>query len=422
MAGGGGSQTVNQEPPKYLAPYLSDVARLAQQSFYGGAPVQPGGAPAQGGQVVAPTSSNAPPPNKRNIFYERRAANAAQPSTQPSANPAMPGGGFNWPQYFPDSTVVPFSPQTESALGMQEQRAMSGSPVTQAAQSALLGNLGGANPAMSGLQQMAGGAQNPALPGIQGLMGSTNPAISYATQLAQGGDISGAFNAAMNKLTPQINSAFERAGRSGSGLAQTAQTQAAADTFAGLYGDEQNRKLAAAGLLGNLSGQDFNQNLSALGLQGNLANQDTSNQLSSLGLLGSNYLGGVGASNQAAALAPGLAASDYTDIGQLAQVGAQRESLSQQQLQDKISRFNYGQQLPYNMLQNYAGLISGTPAIGGTTTMPGASTGQNLLGGGLAGAGLAQMFGVGSGLEGGALASSLGPWAMGGAALMGLLG
>ena len=52
---------------------------------------------------------------------------------------------------------------------MQEQRAMSGSPVTQAAQSALLGNLGGANPAMSGLQQMAGGAQNPALPEVEWL-------------------------------------------------------------------------------------------------------------------------------------------------------------------------------------------------------------------------------------------------------------
>lgn len=38
------------------------------------------------------------------------------------------------PQYYPGNTVVPFSNQTEQALGLTEQRALQGSPVTDAAQ------------------------------------------------------------------------------------------------------------------------------------------------------------------------------------------------------------------------------------------------------------------------------------------------
>lgn len=38
------------------------------------------------------------------------------------------------PQYFPDSTVVPFSSDTEQALQMQRDRAISGSPLVNAAQ------------------------------------------------------------------------------------------------------------------------------------------------------------------------------------------------------------------------------------------------------------------------------------------------
>src|SRR3990172_1585342 len=54
------------------------------------------------------------------------------------------------PQYFPGSTVVPQSPQTQQALGMQEQRALAGSPLQQAGQQQMLntiqGQYVGANP------------------------------------------------------------------------------------------------------------------------------------------------------------------------------------------------------------------------------------------------------------------------------------
>ena len=391
MPGGGGGQTVNQEPPKYLQPYLSDVARLAQQSFYGGTPGQPA-------SPAAPTSpSPMSPRDGRGWSFGVNGLQTNPTGTNPAGSPASPtqagGYDFNWPQYYPGSTVVPFAPETQQALDMQAQRAQSGSPLNAAAQSSLTNVLGG--------------GANPATPYLEGMFGQVNPATQSLTALANGTDQAGfqnAFNAARNQITPQVDSLFGRAGRSGSGLAQTAQTQAEADAFANLYNQEQNRKLSAASQLGsNFLGGQANELSAALGL-------------------GGQFLQGQGLQNQAAALAPTLSASDYTDIGQLAQVGAQRESMSQQQLQDQINRYNYGQQLPYNMLQQYAGLISGVPAIGGTTTAPGASTGQNLLGGGLAGAGLAQMFGVGSGMTGSALAGALGPWALGGAALMGLLG
>src|SRR5262245_30508176 len=53
-------------------------------------------------------------------------------------------------QYYPGNTVVPFAPQTEAALGLTEQRALQGSPVSNAAQgyatNVLQGGYLGSNP------------------------------------------------------------------------------------------------------------------------------------------------------------------------------------------------------------------------------------------------------------------------------------
>jgi hypothetical protein len=47
------------------------------------------------------------------------------------------------PQQYGGNTVVPFASQTERALGLQEQRALNGSPVTSAAQNYVTGSLNG---------------------------------------------------------------------------------------------------------------------------------------------------------------------------------------------------------------------------------------------------------------------------------------
>jgi len=53
------------------------------------------------------------------------------------------------PQYFPRSTVVGFSPETETALSGIRQQAVTGSPFVQATQDVVMQNLMGTNPLQS---------------------------------------------------------------------------------------------------------------------------------------------------------------------------------------------------------------------------------------------------------------------------------
>jgi hypothetical protein len=50
------------------------------------------------------------------------------------------------PQYYPESTVVGFSPETEMALGGMRQQAVAGSPFIPATQNVVMQNLMGTNP------------------------------------------------------------------------------------------------------------------------------------------------------------------------------------------------------------------------------------------------------------------------------------
>lgn len=80
-----------------------------------------------------------------------------------------------------------------------------------------------------------------------------------------------------------------------------------------------------------------------------------------------NYADERGNMQQAMSLAPQLAQQDYADISQLAAVGQTREQMAQALINDQIARFNYAQQLPYNKLAQYMGLIQGN--YGGTEMM-----------------------------------------------------
>jgi len=113
------------------------------------------------------------------------------------------------------------------------------------------------------LQDIAGRAQGLYQPG---LTPEQQQAISQArapSSLAQAGlgtlqgtargdflfggpGFNAAYQAAANKIIPQVNSQFALTGRSGSGLAQTAQTQALADAFASQYGQERGLQQQAA--------------------------------------------------------------------------------------------------------------------------------------------------------------------------------
>lgn len=118
---------------------------------------------------------------------------------------------------------------------------------------------------------------------------------------------------------------------------------------------------------------------------------------------------------QGAALAPELANQDYYDIAKLAEVGAQRENLSQDQINAAMQKWQFEQMEPWQRLALYSNLVTGN--VGGTTTieMDGAGgrspVGSGLtgaLGGGASGAGVGSMFGGYGTAIGGGIGAGLG--------------
>ena len=185
------------------------------------------------------------------------------------------------PNYFPESTVTPFSPQSELALRMTEQSALAGSPITTGAQDL-------ANRTIRGDFVMA-----------------NNPYFEQA------------FAAASNPVISSIQSQFSKAGRLGSGANADVLSRSLGDLAGSMafknYGDERARQMATAG-----AAQQF---------------RDMS----------------------------------FADPARLAQVGAAREQLAQAQLQDRIDRFNFEENINRQKLQDFAGLVRGG-TVGGTMT------------------------------------------------------
>jgi len=101
-----------------------------------------------------------------------------------------------------------------------------------------------------------------------------------------------------------------------------------------------------------------------------------------------------GAMANAAALAPQIANQDYVDINALGTIGQQRQTQAQQELQSEIDRWNFGQQIPQQKLQQYANLIYGQPGSTSYTQTPTAGTAQTLAGLGLSAASIAGQFGA----------------------------
>jgi hypothetical protein len=110
---------------------------------------------------------------------------------------------------FSGNRVVPLSGQTEQALGLQEQRALAGSPLMQQAQQNAMGSLSG----------------------------QINPALQGMIQQAQ------------SQLRPGIDAQFAGAGRYGSGAHANAMASAATDAATRLaYQDYNNSMQMAPGL------------------------------------------------------------------------------------------------------------------------------------------------------------------------------
>lgn len=127
-----------------------------------------------------------------------------------------------------------------------------------------------------------------------------------------------------NTIAPGINSAFIGAGRSGSPANQQ------------VLGDATNQ---------------FTRNLAQVG--GNLAFQNFENER--------------GRQLQALGISPVLANVDFDNLARLGAVGAAREGISLQPLQEDINRFNFEQTIDQQKLRELVGLL-GAVDLGSTTT------------------------------------------------------
>ena len=240
------------------------------------------------------------------------------------------------PSYYPESTVVGFSPQTEGALAGIEGRALAGSDLQNA-------------------------GQQQALSTVQGDYLNANPFLT------------GAYNAAsapvmeqwQNQIAPGIDASFSGAGRMGSGLYAQARNQS--ENTLGRSLTDMSSKMAYA----NYAAERQNQ-LNMAGQSGAMAQQD------------------------------------YGDLNKLMAVGGAREGLEQAQLGDRISRYNFEQNLPWDQLARYSGLVSGGYGSEQSTGTPMYSNpGANFLGGALGGAQLGTMVGGQGGAGWGAAAGGL---------------
>jgi hypothetical protein len=141
-------------------------------------------------------------------------------------------------QYYPGQTVVGFSPETEQALGMQTQRATTGSPVMGAANQFAANTLGGEQPLTFG--------------------GATNPHLDAT------------FNRGADQIMNRLKTDFAGSGRNTGAAMPVAGEQLgsfANDLYGGDYQNERNRMAAEIG-------QNQNAQLSVLGMAPGLAQAD----------------------------------------------------------------------------------------------------------------------------------------------------
>lgn len=122
--------------------------------------------------------------------------------------------------FFPGQTYAAFSPQTQQALNLTEQRALAGSPLMGSTNEQLLNTINGNN--------LFGG-----------------PGYNEALQAAQ------------NQILPGIQSRYAKGGRFGSGLGRAAEAQALGDVFAQQYGAERQNQMRAMGMAPQMAQNDY---------------------------------------------------------------------------------------------------------------------------------------------------------------------
>jgi len=339
------------------------------------------------------------------------------------------------PEMFPGQMYVSPSEQTIQAIQQQENIARAQQPLLSEAQSAFLRGLQAQSttaPMYQDIYQSAG--MQPAAPVYQRFAsGEFQPSTAGLEQAAQGfgGVAGGSFltgspyqqalieqstrpitEQLLEQTLPALQSQFSRAGRYGSGAQERAieaATRAAAravgetatnigqQTYAQERGFQEAARSQQANILGQIAGLQqtgFGNILAgAQGLQGAQQAQ-LGTQLAATGGLGATQQQALATQLATAQAVPQAYQQQFLPAQTLAQVGAQREAIAAQPLQEQMQRFQFQQQLPYSQLQSYLSSIYGNPlSAAQQPQQQGSSTMQNI--GGLLGIGLmgTQLYG-----------------------------
>jgi hypothetical protein len=246
------------------------------------------------------------------------------------------------PSMYPGQTYIPPSEQTLTALQQQENIARQASPFLGAAQGAYLQSLGG-------LSGTAAGQYLNANPYQQQMMQAATRPLQQAFS---------------EQVLPGISSLYSKSGRLGSGSMERA---------LGTVSEQFGRSLGD--ITSNIAGQQYQQER---GLQ-----QQAALQLANL-----------------AQAAPQIYGQQFLPSQTLGQVGAQREAIAAQPLQEQMSRYAFEQQLPYQQLSGYLSSVYGSPlgSFGTPAAQPQYSPNRTIgalggaLAGGLGGYALGQAF------------------------------
>ena len=322
----------------------------------------------------------------------------------------------------------------QSGWQMTANRAMQGSPEMSAARRQLTNTINGGfmgrqatmgpgpqmNPFMNAGNPYAGqmnpfaGVRNEAANVANPYASMNNPYLNDAINNAQG-DLARNYNL-VNK--PAWDKAMQQSGSFGnSGVAEMAQNDRN-DLMKNMGRIGNDMRMSAYGLGANLAesqagrqfqaGNQLQQNLYGAGSQqmqnlygfgqqqmqnlygaGNQfaqnqfnAGQDWAGRQDAMGNLERGY------QQSAMGLAPTFANQDYTDLNNLMNAGAQQQGFNQAFQNQQQQFFDQRRMYPQQMLDNYGRALMGN--VGGTQTqqVPDPSTGSQLLGGALTGAGL----------------------------------
>jgi hypothetical protein len=249
--------------------------------------------------------------------------------------------GGEQPSMYPGQTYVSPSEETMTALQQQQNIATQASPSLQVGQNAYMQSYGGlANTAAGGFLQ-----GNPYQQ--QMIAAATRPLVQQYS----------------DQILPGIASLYSKSGRYGSGSMQNALGQAT-EQYGRALGD----------VSANIVGTQYDQ-------------ERARQQQAMMGL------------TNIAQAAPSIYGQQYLPSQQLAQIGAQREAIAAQPLQEAMSRYSFGQQLPYQQLSGYLSSVYGSPTASYGSTSQNMSTNPTVgaiggaLGGGLLGSSIGGAFG-----------------------------